>query len=89
MVDACSPEAISPASDEMDYYYRLVQDEFMQSSSDEEEECNHNYIPLDGHYICNICGTYHPNKFYFYEDSISGCVFRYINIGERDIFERN
>jgi len=49
--------------DELDYYYQLIQEEeyFRLEDSD---DCKHNYIPLDGHYICDRCGIYHRNKFY-------------------------
>ena len=51
--------------DELNYYYELFAHE--NSISSEEEACSHNYIPIEGRYVCNLCGIYHPYKIYFYE----------------------
>lgn len=66
----CSPN-------EIDYYHQLFTEEDSTRDDDsiETNRCDHNYIPLDGHYICNLCGIYHQYNFYFHQDNKSNSVY--------------
>ena len=57
---------------EIEYYYQLITNEEKSPVSEVESlnDCNHNYVPIEGKYICNLCGIHHPNRIYFSEQAI-------------------
>ena len=55
------------SENEIDYYYDMIMDEVDPVLPTQSHE--HQYIPLDGHYICQLCGEYHPYLVYFYENT--------------------